>query len=59
MDSNARYIVLRDGSRVSERTHRTKLDAQVEADYWHDIVRRWPDGSVVRIETIFFKSRGE
>jgi len=54
---NARYIVLRDGSRVSDRTHRTKLDAQVEADYWHDIVRRWPDGSVIRIETIFFKSR--
>jgi hypothetical protein len=59
MDSNARYIVLRDGSRVSERTHRTKLDAEVERDYWQDIVRKWPDGSVIRIETIFFKSRGE
>jgi len=56
---NARYIVLRDGSRVSERTHRTKLDAEVERDYWHDIVRKWPDGSVIRIETIYFKNRDQ
>lgn len=54
---SARYIVLRDGSRVSERTHRIKLDAEVEADYWRDIVRKWPDGSVIRIETIYFKNR--
>ena len=53
---NARFIVLRDGSRVSERTHRNLLDAQVELDYWRGIVNRWPDGSVLRIEKIHLKN---
>jgi len=53
---NARFIVLRDGSRVSERTHRNLLDAQVELDYWLGIVNRWPDGSVLRIEKIYLKN---
>jgi len=53
---NVRYIVLRDGSRVSERTHRNLLDAQVELDYWRDLVNRWPDGSVLRIEKIHLKN---
>jgi len=52
---NVRFIVLRDGSRVSERTHRNLLDAQVELDYWRGIVNRWPDGSVLRIEKIFLR----
>jgi hypothetical protein len=53
---NTRFIVLRDGSRVSERTHRNFLDAQIEMDYWKKIVERWPDGSVVRIEKILLRS---
>ena len=53
---NARFIVLRDGSRVSERTHRNLLDAQVELDYWRGIVNRWPDGLVLRIEKIYLKN---
>jgi len=55
MDS-MRFIVLRDGSRVSERTHRNLLDAQIELDYWRGIVNRWPDGSVLRIEKIYLKN---
>lgn len=53
---NVRYIVLRDGSRVSERTHRNMLDAQVELDYWRELVNKWPDGSVLRIEKIQLKN---
>lgn len=47
--SNDRFVVLRNGARVSDEDYSSKEAAQPEYDYWNRIVTRWPDGSKLEI----------
>ena len=47
--STDRYVVMRNGSRVSDEEYASKEAAQPEYDYWNRIVTRWPDGSKLEI----------
>jgi hypothetical protein len=47
-----RYIVLRDGIRVSEDMHTSLKEAEAEAEFWRSVIRRWPDGTKVVIKKI-------
>ncbi len=49
---NIRYIVLRDGHRVSEDMHSELKEAEVEAEFWRSVIRRWPDGTKVVVKKI-------
>jgi hypothetical protein len=49
---NVRYIVLRDGIRVSEDMHTDLKEAEAEADFWKKVIRAWPDGTKVVIKKI-------
>ena len=49
---NVRYIVLRDGYRVSEDMHTDLKEAEAEAEFWRSVIRRWPDGTKVIIKKI-------
>lgn len=49
---NVRYIVLRDGIRVSEDMHNDLAEAEHEAEHWRKIIRTWPDGTKVVIKKI-------
>lgn len=49
---NVRYIVLRDGIRVSEDMHTDPAEAEREAEHWRKIIRAWPDGTKVVIKKI-------
>ncbi|NBW17517.1 MAG: hypothetical protein EBR82_57030 [Caulobacteraceae bacterium] len=49
---NVRYIVLRDGIRVSEDMHTDLKEAEVEAEFWRKVIRSWPDGTKVVIKKI-------
>lgn len=44
-----RFVVLRNGARVSDEEYVRKEDAQPEYDHWNRIVTRWPDGSKLEI----------
>jgi hypothetical protein len=46
------YAVFRNGVRVSESEYDSKLSAQVEYDYWKNLLARWPDGSKLDIRVI-------
>lgn len=47
-----KYIVLRDGVRVSDDMHNSEADALHEANFWREIIKRWPDGTKVVIKKI-------
>jgi hypothetical protein len=47
--SNERFVVLRNGARVSDEEYSNREDAQPEYDHWNRIVTRWPDGSKLEI----------
>jgi hypothetical protein len=49
---NVKYIVLRDGIRVSEDMHTDLAEAEHEAEHWRKIIRTWPDGTKVIIKKI-------
>jgi len=49
---NLKYIVLRDGIRVSEDMHNSEVEASREANFWREIIKRWPDGTKVTIKKI-------
>jgi len=49
---NHKFIVLRDGVRVSDDIHSTEVEAEKEAGFWREIIRRWPDGTKVIIKKI-------
>jgi hydrogenase maturation factor len=44
-----KYVVIRNGLRVSELEYLNEEDAKVEYDHWKNIVKRWPDGSKLEI----------
>jgi len=49
---NHKFIVLRDGVRVSEDMHESEAQAEKEANFWREIIKRWPDGTKVVIKKI-------
>lgn len=44
-----RFVVLRNGVRVSDEEFTDKDSAQKECSYWQRVVDRWPDGSKIEI----------
>jgi len=46
---NIRYVILRDGRRVSDLEYQNKEEAKTEYDHWASIIKRWPDGSKIEI----------
>lgn len=44
-----RYVVMRNGSRVSDEEYSSKDAAMSEYDHWNRIISRWPDGSKLEI----------
>lgn len=50
-DETMRYVVKRNGIRVSEEVHSVYEEAETELKYWTEIIKRWPDGSKLTIET--------
>ena len=45
------YVVLRSGRRVSDTNHDSKDSADAEANYWINILRRYPDGTKISVKT--------
>ncbi len=50
-DPKTKYIVKRNGIRVSEVSHDTKQEAMSEYNHWQKIIKRWPDGSQLEVVT--------
>lgn len=48
-NSVAKYIVKRNGIRVSEVSHETRKEAMIEYNHWRNIIKRWPDGSKLEV----------
>lgn len=44
-----RYVVMRNGSRVSDEEYSSEEAAKTEYDHWHRVITRWPDGSKLEI----------
>jgi len=44
-----KYVVLRNGTRVSDSEYNNKDDARSEYDHWNKVITRWPDGSKLEI----------
>lgn len=44
-----KYVVVRNGLRVSDVEYDTPPDANEELMHWKSIIKRWPDGSVVEV----------
>jgi len=49
--SAARYVVVRDGLRVSDKDYDKPNEqrAIAEKEFWQKVVKRWPDGTKVKI----------
>jgi hypothetical protein len=43
------YVVVRNNIRVSDKEYLKEDDAQNEFEYWHKLVKDWPDGSKVEV----------
>ena len=52
---NVKYVVIRNGARVSDSEYHTKEDAKSEYEHWNRIITRWPDGS--KLEIVEMKGR--
>jgi hypothetical protein len=46
---NKKYVVVRNGVRVSDQEYDTHADATEEFSHWTSVIKRWPDGSVVEV----------
>jgi hypothetical protein len=49
MERQNKYVVIRNGLRVSDLEYSNKEEAKVEYDHWKNIITRWPDGSKLEI----------
>jgi len=49
---NIKYIVLRNGIRVSDMEYSTKEEANDEFEHWRKIINRYPDGSKLEISEV-------
>lgn len=52
---NVKYVVIRNGARVSDSEYPTREDAKSEYEHWNRIITRWPDGS--KLEIVEVKGR--
>ena len=48
---NTKYVVMRDDKKISDE-ELTLKEATEELKRWKKILKRWPDGTTVRIEQI-------
>jgi hypothetical protein len=48
-DNNIKYVILRDGRRVSDLEYTSKDEARTEYEHWSSIIKRWLDGSKIEI----------
>jgi len=44
-----KYVVVRNGVRVSDQEYDSQSDAAEELNHWNSVIKRWPDGSVVEV----------
>lgn len=44
-----KYVVVRNGVRVSDQEYDSQSDAAEELNHWKSVIKRWPDGSVVEV----------
>lgn len=56
-ESTDRFVVLRNGARVSDEEYPTRGDAQSEYDHWNKVITRWPDGSKLEIVNLSRKGK--
>lgn len=49
LDRQNKYVVLRNGMRVSDLEYINKEEAKSEYDHWNKVITRWPDGSKLEI----------
>lgn len=49
---NVKYIVLRNGIRVSDLDYSSKEDASDEYEHWQRVIARYPDGSKLEISEV-------
>lgn len=52
-----RYVVMRNGARVSDEEYSSKDAAKSEYEHWNRIISRWPDGSKLEIVNLARKLR--
>lgn len=50
-NKNAKYIIMRDDRKISDE-ELTFEEATEELNRWKKILKRWPDGTKVRMEPI-------
>lgn len=48
-EEQTKYVVIRNGMRVSDLEYSSKDDAKSEYDHWNKVITRWPDGSKLEI----------
>lgn len=48
-EEQTKYVVIRNGLRVSDLEYSSKDDAKSEYDHWNKVITRWPDGSKLEI----------
>lgn len=51
MENNVRYRVMRNDKPITNE-ELTLEEAQEELERWQNILKRWPDGSKMRIEEV-------
>lgn len=48
-ERQSKYIVVRNGTRVSDLEYTSRDEAKSEYDHWNKVITRWPDGSKLEI----------
>lgn len=48
-EKQTKYVVIRNGLRVSDLEYANREEAKIEYDHWKTIINRWPDGSKLEI----------
>jgi len=56
-ESVDRFVVLRNGARVSDEEYSVKEAAQPEYEHWNKVITRWPDGSKLEIVNLSKKGK--
>ena len=49
LERQSKYIVVRNGMRVSDLEYTNREEAKSEYDHWNKVITRWPDGSKLEI----------
>jgi hypothetical protein len=48
-ERQSKYVVIRNGLRVSDSEYQNRDEAKPEYDHWNKVIARWPDGSKLEI----------